>query len=234
MCNEPISVFMPFYNEEGVIEDIVKDTRDYLEVLDRDYELILVDDGSDDETSRLVKNFSSEFQEIKSVIHKENQGYGNALKSGFRNASNPLIAYMDGDGQFDIWELDRLLKEIPENDIVAGIRREREDELSREIVSKTFNFLVRNIFDVGYRDIDCGIKVIRREVLDDVVLKTDRTVDAELLVKADRENYAVKQLKVSHRPREEGDSEAKGLVGVRTGLILTTLKEIMEIREDLK
>lgn len=232
MEKQNISLFIPFYNEDDIAEEVVSEVMNYVDNLNRDYELVLVDDGSEDSTVDILRDFSNR-EEVSVVIHEENRGYGNALKTGFEVSSNPLVAYMDGDGQFDINELDKLLEEVEENDIIAGIRRERADSFSRKIIGSGFNSIVRTVFNIEYRDIDCGLKIVRQEVLQDIDLKTDRTVDAELLVKADKKGFEIKQVEVSHFERSEGESEAEGLIGVRTGLILTSLKEIMEIRRDL-
>lgn len=229
-----VTIFIPFFNEEAVAEEVTRESVDYLETLEMDYELLLVDDGSTDGTTELVNSLENELEKVKSVIHEENRGYGNALKTGFDNASLEYVGYMDGDLQFDVNEFDKFLDAIESNDMVIGLREDRKDDFSRIFVSKFFNLIVRNIFDIDYRDIDCGIKLLKHEIVEEIDLSTDRTVDAELIAKAERKNYSIKQIDVNHRKRGKGESEADGFIGVRAELVVTTLKEIYEIKKDLK
>lgn len=234
MGNPPLSIFIPFYNEEEAIRQVVEDSLSYLDSLNREYELILVDDGSNDRTTNIIHELEEENPNIEKALHNQNRGYGNALKTGFQQASNPLIAYMDGDGQFDIRDLDKLLPQIENYDLVAGVREERKDASSRIFIGEGFTNLIQKIFGIDYSDIDCGLKVVRKEVIETVDLKTDRTVDAELLIKSDINGFSIKQVGVNHFSRKSGESEASGMLGVRPGLILTTLLEIYHIREDIK
>lgn len=233
MDKTSLSFFLPFYNEEEIIREIVKKTENCLKELERDYEIIIVDDGSEDHTHEIAEKLSTS-PKIKTVRHEKNQGYGNALKSGFKHSSNPLVAYMDGDGQFNPREISRFLEEINESDIVVGKRSDRKDNFSRKIIAKVFNKLNRKIFDTDLKDIDCGFKLVRKETIKDITLKTDRTVDAELLIKAENSGYSIKQLEVTHLKREKGESEAEALIGVRPKLILKTFKELFEIKWDVR
>ncbi|MFB6146015.1 MAG: glycosyltransferase family 2 protein [Candidatus Nanohaloarchaea archaeon] len=231
--SDSLSVFVPFYNEEELAEKTVREIHDFLERSGLDYELILVDDGSTDQTFQLIEGFA-EHPRIDIVRHDKNQGYGRALATGFSESSKDMVFYMDGDGQFDISELELFLDHADKADILTGYREKREDDLGRIIIADNFNRLARTVLPIDVRDIDCGFKLVHRDVLEDIELETQRTVDAELLAKAQDKGYSVKELPVSHRKREGGVSEAEGILGVRTGLILKTFQELFTIWRSIR
>lgn len=232
MDKNALTVFLPFYNEEDLVMDVVEGGYSFLSQMDRDFELLLVDDGSTDSTWEKINSLEEEREEIRAVKHEKNQGYGMALRTGFEEADNPLIFYMDGDGQFSIEEIEKLLEK--EQDIVAGYRKNREEGFKRSAISRIFNVLARFLLPIEEKDIDCGFKLVRKDVIDDIELNTRRTVDAELLAKARDHGFTISQVPVEHLERDAGNSEASGLIGVRIGLILKSLEELMEIRSDIK
>lgn len=228
-----LSVFMPFYNEEELVRDSVKECHAHLKTLGREFELLLVDDGSTDSTPAKIDRLEENLEEVRAIHHTQNQGYGRALATGFSETRFPLVFYTDGDMQFDISQLEQFLDELEENDMVVGYRENRKDGLGREVASGLFNRLARLILPVKEKDIDCGFKLVKREVLEEIELETERTVDAELLSKARSEGREIEQLPVEHQARSAGESEAEGLLGVRPGLVYKSLRELFIIRRDL-
>lgn len=232
--NKSISVFLPFYNEEELVEDVSEEVSNYLEQIDQDFELLLINDGSDDKTGKKIESFSEKDPNLKAIHHSENKGYGRALATGFKESENDIIFYMDGDGQFSIEEIEKFLAEIPDVDLVIGYREERDDSFARKITSEVFNNLVRLLLPVDSRDIDCGSKMVKKEVLSDIELNTERTVDAELLAKSVSNGNSVKEVPVKHFKRDKGESEAEGLIGVRPNLVIKSIREIFQIRREIK
>jgi len=224
---------LPFYNEEDVIETVIEDTYKFLDSLNREFELIIVDDGSTDSTSSIVDRLTERYKHAKAVHHDTNEGYGRALATGFEKSKNELVFYTDGDGQFDVTELTKLLEYIEDHDVVVGYREDRKDSFSRLIVSKVFNSLTRRLLPIEVMDIDCAFKLVRRDLIDRIEIDVKRTADAELLAKASVQDADIKQVPVTHFEREEGESEAEGLVGVRINLIVKTLEELIYIRRNL-
>ena len=229
-----ISVFMPFYNEEELIEDVVLNTRNFMESNELDYELLIVNDGSEDNTGEKAESLSENNSSIRTIHHSENRGYGRALATGFENSENEIVFYMDGDGQFSIEEIEKFLSEIKDFDMVIGYREDRDDGFGRKITSDVFNKLVNSLLPVESRDIDCGSKMVKKEVLNDIKLNTERTVDAELLAKSVSKGNSVKEVPVKHFSREKGESEAEGLIGVRPKLIIKSIQELLQIRREIK
>ena len=170
---DTISAVLPAYNEEENIETAVKRVVDVLRSLAfRDWEVIVVDDGSADETGQIADRLAAEDPaHIRIFHHNPNRGYAEALKTGFTNARHQLIFYTDSDNQFDVSELNSLLPLIEVADIVNGFRIYRFDPLTRLVLSWGFNLLVRIIFRINVRDIDCAFKLFRREVFDKVTIE---------------------------------------------------------------
>src|SRR3989344_3386848 len=118
-----ISVFFPCYNDEGSIGKLVNEASDVLKRVAKDWEIIVVDDGSTDNSRKILKSLASKNRNLRLVFHKKNRGYGGALKSGFKNATKELIFYTDGDGQYDVKEIEKLLPRMtPDVDVVQGYK----------------------------------------------------------------------------------------------------------------
>lgn len=232
--NKSISVFLPFYNEEELVEEVSKEVLDYLEQDDRDFELLLINDGSEDATGPKIDQFADQNSNTRAIHHFENKGYGRALATGFEKSENDIIFYMDGDGQFSIEEIEKFLSEIPDFDLVIGYRKERDDSFTRKITSEVFNSLVRFLLPLNFKDIDCGSKMLKKEILSDIELNTERTVDAELLAKSVSNGKSMKEVPVKHFKRDKGESEAEGLIGVRPNLVIKSIREVFQIRREIK
>ena len=232
MMEKSLSLIIPVYNEEGNLEELINDLEEFFSDFENQYEILFIDDGSADASAKYIsKNLSENMDLIK---HENNKGYGEALKTGFKESRLDLIGYIDGDNQFDVQTITKFLNKLDNHDMVIGERIDRKDTWDRALISEGFNYLARFLLDINFRDIDCGIKVFRREVYEKIDLTTKRTVDAELLAKTQKNNFNIKQVKVNHYRRDKGESEAEGLVTVRLPLIIKTLKEIYEIKGQLK
>src|SRR5262245_37580613 len=200
---DDISGVLPAYNEE---ENIEIATRKMAEVFGslgfKNWEIIIVDDGSLDRTSEIADRLAKEDPRIRVFHHKPNLGYAKALNTGFTNASHALIFYTDSDNQFDVSELANILPLIEGCDIVNGFRIYRFDPLTRLVLSWGFNLLVRVVFRIKVRDIDCAFKLFRREVFDKVTIESKKFfVDAEVLAKARHYGCRMKEIGVRQYPR---------------------------------
>jgi glycosyltransferase involved in cell wall biosynthesis len=220
---DSISAILPAYNEEENIENATRRMADVLRALGlRDWEVIIVDDGSVDQTGQLADGLAAQDPgHIRVLHHKPNRGYASALGTGFTNAKHQLIFFTDSDLQFDVGELKNLLPLIENADIVCGFRIYRFDHLTRLVLSWGFNLLVRIIFRIGVRDIDCAFKLFKREVFDKVTIESKKFfVNAEVLAKAKYYGFTLAEIGVRHYPRAAGHST------VRPSHILSTLGEL--------
>ncbi|HWC77007.1 MAG TPA: glycosyltransferase family 2 protein, partial [Blastocatellia bacterium] len=220
------SAVLPAFNEEENIETATRRMVEVLKSLNlREWEVIIVDDGSVDRTGEIADRLASEdSNRIRVFHHSPNLGYAEALKTGFTNGRGKLLFYTDSDNQFDVKELVHLLPLIENADIVNGFRIYRFDPLTRLVLSWGFNLLVRIIFRIKVRDIDCAFKLFRREVFDKVEIESKKFfVDAEVLAKARYHGFRMAEIGVRHYPRVAGRST------IRPSHILSTLAELARI-----
>ncbi|MGD2164339.1 MAG: glycosyltransferase family 2 protein [Anaerolineae bacterium] len=212
---ESLSIVLPAYNEEENVERAVQHVSEVARTLDRDYEIILVNDGSSDRTGEIGRQLEERVTNFRLVEHYPNRGYGGALKAGFGAAEKDLIAFYPGDAQFDFGEIDRLLGRLEEEnvDIVCGFRADRKDNAIRRFNAWGWNMVVRLFFGYLCRDIDCGFKLLRREVLDHVNIVSDGAmIDTELLAGAKARGFRIAEAPLTHLPREAGEATGANLV----------------------
>lgn len=202
-----LSLVLPAYNEAPVIEQAIEEADFALRELCDDYEIIVVDDGSHDETASLVQASIAHNPSVRLIQQATNQGYGAALRVGFACATKDLVAFTDADCQFDLRELSRFLLLSQNYDIVCGYRIDRKDTALRRLYSRGYNVLVRMLVGVCVRDIDCALKLFRREVVSQLEIRTDGfLVNSELLSQATRQGRSIVEVGVTHRPRAGGES----------------------------
>jgi len=205
MKEESISVIFPVYNEEGNIEKVVNSVLEFLPDIFSNFEVIIVDDGSRDRSPQIINQLCRESTNLKVIHHERNMSYGMALRSGFAVTKYPLVFFMDSDGQFDIEDMKDLLKFIYRFDIVVGIRRKRMDSVYRIALGKLYNQINSLFFNIRMQDVNCGFKLLRRSVLDNIPLYSKSGfINVEILVKARDEGYLIKEVPVGHRPRVSG------------------------------
>ena len=204
-----ITVFFPCYNDKGTIATLVIEARSTLEKITNDYEIIVVDDGSTDGSRELLKKLQHDVHQLKLVFHEKNKGYGGALRSGFSAATKDLIFYTDGDGQYDVKELSKLLEKLsPGVDIINGYKIKRSDPFYRIIIGYIYQRAMQLLFWLPVSDPDCDFRLIRRKVFDKIQLKSNTgTICIELLKKADQAGFKFTEVGVSHYFRSYGKSQ---------------------------
>ncbi|HCI79898.1 MAG TPA: glycosyltransferase family 2 protein [Ktedonobacter sp.] len=202
---QSLSVVMPAHNEEVAICSTVQSVLDAVSQWTKDFEIIVVNDGSKDATRALLEAMSVEEPRIRILNHEVNQGYGAALVSGFEAASKDLVFFMDSDGQFDIHDLERFFPLIDQYDAVLGYRIDRQDTWVRKLNAWGWKMLVRFIFKLRVRDIDCAFKLYKGEFFRTHRLETrGAMINTEILYKFTHAGYTYTQLGVHHLPRHGG------------------------------
>jgi glycosyltransferase involved in cell wall biosynthesis len=206
---------MPAYNEEKNISKTLEEVSKYFKNSKiKDYEIIVVNDGSKDSTAEVVREFSKKDAHIKLINQTENKGYGEAVKTGFYESKKDLIFFMDSDGQFNVSDLDKFLEKIDQADVVVGYRVNRQDSLIRIVNGWGWTQISNLLFGLGVKDVDCGFKLFRREVIDRIPhLESTRgaMINPETLARAKKAGFKILQVGVTHRPRYAGKSTGANL-----------------------
>ena len=221
-----LSVVLPAFNEEANIRAVVEDAYRTVPKIAPIFEIIVVNDGSKDRTGEICDRLGEELSNVRVVHHPQNRGYGAALKSGIKLARHDLIFFTDADGQFDFKEVAALLEETDAYDIVAGYRARRQDPPHRLLFAWGWNILVGLVLGVRIRDIDCAFKVFNRHVFDRIQIQSvGAMVNTEIFAQVSRFGMTVKEVPVSHFPRQHGES-----TGGNVAVILKAFRELIRIR----
>ncbi len=201
-----ISVVFPVYNEAYIIEKTVKSY--YNELKDRiDFEMIVVEDGSNDGTKEILKKLQKEMN-IKVYMSSKRKGYQKAVIDSLKYAKNDWIFLVDSDYQFDPIDFWKLIPHMKRYDIILGKKERRRDPIYRIWLSKGFNFLLRLLFNVPYRDMDTGFRLLNKKVLDAVVkdIHCLKYFTSELVIRSNKKGYKIKEVPVIHFKRKKGST----------------------------
>ena len=221
-----ISIVLPAHNEAENLPILVSDITNCLNNLGWEYEIIIVNDGSTDNTKNIVLELKNKNNHIKEVDHQNNRGYGGAVRSGFSAATKEWVFFTDSDRQFDIREISKLAEYADTFDLVIGYRKNRQDHFTRKLNAGIFKLAVNILFGLFVKDIDCAFKLIKKEVIEKVNLESNGAlINTELLVRAKRLGYKIKQIPVSHYPRLKGEQS-----GASIKVVLRAVKEIILFR----
>lgn len=205
---QAISLVLPAFNEEAVIEQAIWEAHAALTRAFADHEIIVVDDGSTDDTAGKVRVLQTMLPRLRLISHVRNQGYGSALRSGFSQARHPLVAFTDADCQFDLSDLAPMAQFAERYPIVVGHRVDRKDPFRRRMLSRGYNALIRTLLGSPVRDVDCALKVFRRDVLRGLIPESRGFfVNTEMMTRAVKQGLEIVEVPVAHRPRLSGDSK---------------------------
>ena len=234
-----LSVIFPAFNEEANIRRTVEGARAVLSKIAERWEIIVVDDGSKDTTRDICDELIELYPEVRAIHHPQNRGYGAALKSGILAAQCGLIFFTDSDGQFDLLELESLIRWSKDYDLVIGYRGKRQDPPHRLLNAFGWNLLVRLVLGVKVRDIDCAFKLFRREVFDRIQIRSvGAMVNTEILAQATSFGMRMREIRVSHYPRQYGTPSGANLRVIvkafrELGRLWRQLREVDDQQEGL-
>lgn len=229
---DSLSLFCPMLNEEGNIGRVVESALKAIEAVAREGEVIVVDDGSNDGTGAIADRLSREDSRVRVVHHPQNRGYGAALRSGFAAARHRLVGFVDGDNQFDVGELPILLEAIGRHDVVSGYRIARRDPIRRRLNAAMYNLLMRAMFNIPIRDVNCGFKVYRRDMVVQLLphlRTTGALINVEMLAHVRKLGGSVGEVGVHHYPRTAGSQ-----TGGNPAVILRAFRELVALARELR
>lgn len=224
-----LSLVFPAWNEAANLPDLLASALAIGEELGGAFEIVIVDDGSQDASRALLDGWCRRDPRIRAVHHPTNLGYGAALRAGLRTARGEFVFFSDADLQFELAEIRRLLDHAADFEIVAGYRAPRRDPWLRRVVAAGWGALVRALFDLPVRDIDCAFKIFDRRVLDAIPIESvGAFINTEILVRARAAGFRIKQVPVSHRRRRSGRQS-----GAQPRVILRALLELAQLYSTL-
>jgi glycosyltransferase involved in cell wall biosynthesis len=225
-----LSYFFPAHNEEANLEGLVSEAIDALPGLADVFEIVIVDDGSRDRTGALADELTAAHPGIvRAVHHPTNLGYGAALLSGFQAARHEHVAFTDGDRQFRVADLGRLVDRMagPDRpDAVVGFRIKRADPVVRTLYARAYRLANRIFFGLRIRDVDCACKLFRREALTGVAVESGGVFfSAELLIKLRAAGRSIVEVGVPHHPRTAGSA-----TGAKPSVVLRAVRDFWRLR----
>ena len=225
-----LSIFFPCYNEEGNVERVARAALSAAKDFAGAYEIIIVDDGSSDATGEIADRLAAEVPEVRTVHNRPNLGYGGAVARGLHEARMEWIFFTDGDGQFDIGELPKLISLLDVCDFAVGYRRHRADPWIRKLNAFCWGALVRLLFGLRVRDIDCAFKLLPKSLIDQIELHSQGAlISTELMARAHRRGLRIAEVGVSHYPRVAGKQ-----TGANIRVILRAFRELFRLRRDIR
>jgi glycosyltransferase involved in cell wall biosynthesis len=205
-----LSVFFPAYNDAGTIASLVITAVRVAATLTPDFEVIVVNDGSRDDTPRILDELARVYPDrVRIVHHPKNRGYGGALRTGFATATKDLIFYTDGDAQYDPAEMVELWPKMTDDvDWVNGWKISRSDPLHRIVIGRAYHHMVKLLFGLKVRDVDCDFRLMRRRIFEVVRLEKDSGVIClEMMKKFQDAGFRVAEHPVHHYHRTYGTSQ---------------------------
>ncbi len=204
-----ISVVFPAYNDGGTIASMVAAAWIALQQVTKDFEIIVVNDGSSDYTATMLDEVSTRYPELRVITHPSNRGYGAALRTGFSAATKDWVFYTDGDSQYNPLELVNLVDALHDGvDVVNGYKLTRNDSWMRMVIGRAYHYFVKFIFGIRIRDVDCDFRLIPRNILEEIELKSNSgAICLELVKKIQDAGYVFAEVPVNHYSRKYGVSQ---------------------------
>ncbi|MBU1627611.1 glycosyltransferase family 2 protein [bacterium] len=225
-----LSAFFPAHNEETNLPKLLEDAMNVFSQVAEKFEIIIVDDGSTDNTKKILDDFKGKIPNLTAIHHEKNKGYGAAIRSGLSACKYEFIFFSDSDNQFDLSEISYLIPPIKDYDAVIGYRGKRKDPLVRTINAMGWKLVNRLILGVKARDINCAFKLLRRKHITDLDLISDGAmISAELLAYLQQKKLKIKEVEVSHYRRKSGEQS-----GANLKVIQKAFKELFIIRKSMK
>ena len=219
-----ISIFFPCYNDAKSIAKLVKKSYEILPTLTDNYEVLVIDDFSIDNSRKKLKDLKRRYPDLHIIFHEKNLGYGGTLKSGFKNSEKDLVFYTDGDGQYDVSEIKILYSLMTDDvDFINGIKMSRHDPTYRIFLGNLYSFIARWLFFLPTYDVDCDFRLIRRSLIKKINLQSNSgSICVELVKKSQRAGAKFRQVSVHHFERRWGGSQF-----FKPERLLHTLSEII-------
>ena len=229
MPKPDITVFYPVYNDERTVESLTRKAIEVLREIAENYEIIIINDGSPDRSGEIADQLASEIPFVRVIHHEVNKGYGAAIQSGFRHARYEWVCFTDGDDEYDIQDLKKLIKLKDFYDLIITFRYVKLYSNLRIFISAVYNWALRIMFRSPYRDISTGLRLMRKTVYEELTLISDSPfIGAEITLRTMLKGYRVGEMGIQTFPREIGKGSSTSFKN-----ILRTIKDMRRVHKDI-
>jgi len=192
------SLFFPVYNDERTVRQVTEKSLEVLKTICDTYEVLIINDGSPDNSGAVADQLAEEYEAVRVIHHPQNQGYGAALRTGFKEAKYDWIGFTDGDDEYEVNDFFKLTRLVPYYPLIITFRYARMYSTKRIFISRVYNAVLRFIFKTDYRDISTGLRLINREVLENIDLtSTSPFIGAELTIKTMLKGFPVGEVGIT-------------------------------------
>jgi len=224
-----ITLFYPVYNDERTVESLTRKAIGVLQEIAASYEIIIVNDGSPDRSGEIADALAKELPTVKVVHHQTNKGYGAAIQTGFEHAQYEWVCFTDGDDEYDIHDLKRLIKLKDFYDLIITFRYVKLYSNMRIFISAVYNKVLRFVFRSPYRDISTGLRLMRKSVYEELSLISDSPfIGAEITLRTMLKGYRVGEMGIQTFPREIGSGSSTSMKN-----IWRTIKDMRKVQRDI-
>lgn len=227
--NLDITLFFPVYKDERTVEAVTAKSVEVLSQLTDNWEIIIINDGSPDRSGPIADELARANPRIRVIHHETNLGYGAAIRRGLTEARGEWIFFTDGDDEYDVYEFLRIHKIRSFYDLVITFRYKKLYSSKRQLISNVYNVLLRLLFKTHYRDISTGLRAIRKDLAQDLVLNTNSPfIGAELTIKSFLKGYRVGEMGIQTFPREFGKGNSTSYKN-----IMATIRDMFKIYREI-
>ena len=224
-----LSIMFPLYRDKRTVKKMITRSIDLMKELKKKYEIVMVDDGCPEKSGLYAKKLFKK-KNIKIIFHKKNLGYGAAIKTGLKNCKNSWIFQTDGDAEYDVFDLKKLIKFTDFADLVITYRFKKKYNTNRIVISWIYNFILRTLFATNFKDISTGSRLINKKIIKKIKLKSDSPfIGAELAIKSKYKKLKVKEVGIHTYPRTFGTGSS---VNIRN--IFLTIKDMLKLYFNFK
>lgn len=218
-----ISLIIPVYKDGNTVKLMIKKSLKVLKKINKKFEIIIIDDCCPQKSGEIALSISKKIKQVKVFFHNKNKGYGAALKTGLKKCKNDWIFMIDGDNEYEVNEIYKLMKESVNHDLIITYRYKKKYNLYRKIVSWSYNLILRSIFNINYKDISSGSRLVSKKLVNKIKINTNGPFfGAELAIKSRYENFRIKEVGINTNLRKFGEGSI-----VNISNIILTIKEII-------
>ena len=213
--SKSISLIFPLYKDERSVKKMILNSLKILKKVAKNYEIIAIDDGCPEKSGKIAEKYSKKNSKIRVFFHKKNLGYGAAIKTGLKKSKYQCIFVIDGDGEYDVNDLPRLLKKYKYSDLIITYRYKKKYKTSRIIISWIYNILLRFLFNTSFKDISTGSRLINKKLFKKIKIDTNSPfLGAELAIKAKFFGYKVSEVGIHTYPRTFGTGSTISITNI--------------------